>query len=372
MKLKFLFVALVVATLLCAAADAADRRVVVFDFVVERSQGYEWVGLALSEYAAAVIDAVPGFESVDREAVNRLMRRYGYGLNEDSPFEVKDRIRVNLKGGIVVEGACSAGRNEMKLKGSIVDLETGDIVSALDFRVSPFDIFTAQKRLRTSLEKALGRRVKNDWKLLLGTGSKEAYSHFRKGKSLFEMGASEEAIGQLKQAVRKDGKFVEPYIVIGRAMLENAHYKSARDYFEKAVELSPGDHKVYLLLGIVSSIMRDIKAAERYMEKAISLNEDNPDSHYTLAGLYFADRRYEEAEREYRRTVEIDPGMAEGWYGLAVLYSIRGDKEKTLEVVAKAVETGGEPIQERMRNDRDFDWLKTQKDFIWLVGKEKN
>ncbi|MFH1538082.1 MAG: tetratricopeptide repeat protein [bacterium] len=353
------------------AAGAADRKVVVFDFIVERSRGYEWVGSALSEYAAAIVDSAQGFESVDRESVNRLLRRYGYGFNESSPFEVKDKIRIKLGGDIVVEGICRVGNGGMTLEGSIVDLEEGDIVSALDFRISNFDIFAAQKQLGERMEKAFRMKIKSDTNLLLGTASKEAYEHFRKGKSLFEMEVYEQAIDKLKKALEMDERFVEPYIVLGQALMESAKPDAAKKNLERAVELSPAGFKAYFLLGMASFFMYDREAAGRYFLKAISLKDDDPDLHYRLGSLYYLERDYDGAEREYKRALEIDPEMPEGWYGLAVLYSIRVDEKKTLEAVAKAVDAGGEKMQQRIRNDKDFDWLKTKKDFIWLVGREK-
>lgn len=369
MKTANLIVAAVLLACICGAANAADRRVVVFDCVMERSKGYEWAGAALGDFAAALIDAAPGFEAADTDGVSRLLRRYGYGFNQKSPFEVKDRIRENLGASAVLEGVCVASKAEFRFNGSIVDVKTGDIVSALDFKVAPFDIFKTQDKLRALLEKTLGTKIPGDRKKLIGTASKEACIDYYKGKALVEIGAYKEAAERLARAVRKDGKYVEPLIQLGRALMMATRYDAARKHLEKAVALEPANHRAWFLLGMAARLMRDVGVAERGMRKAVSLNAGDPDYRYQLALLYHENGLYNDAEREFLAAVRLDDGMVECWYGLAALYSARMERDKTLDALEKAVAAGGAKMRDRMRNDEDFRWLRSDARFKRLLSK---
>ncbi|MEW5946621.1 MAG: tetratricopeptide repeat protein [bacterium] len=359
----------VMASALIACAEGAERRVVVFDFTPRQAKGYEWVGPALAEYVIALLRGAEGFSAVERAVVVRRLARLGYPPYTASPLEVKDRIREELGAGVIVEGDYDADRSSLRFRGSIIDMETGELVSNLQFRLSPFTVFDAQRELRSRLEKELGRKLKNDMRELLGTGSKEAYTEFCMGRALYESGSGAEAGASLEKAAGADPSYVAPLLLLGRINLEETRFETALKHLQKAVGEAPENPEAHFLLGYTMFFLRVLDGAQEHLRAAVRLKGAEPDYHYVSGMVHFENGELESALGEFRRVVELDPGFAEGWYKIAVVHSHRMEEEGVRSALEKAIETGGKDVQVRLEKDRDFDWLRDRTWFKALMRR---
>jgi TolB-like protein/DNA-binding winged helix-turn-helix (wHTH) protein/Tfp pilus assembly protein PilF len=132
---------------------------------------------------------------------------------------------------------------------------------------------------------------------------------------------------------RVDPEAYEAYL-LGRAHTFKAGqkevWKSAKEYFEKAIEIDPRFAPAYASLaelyvrtgrGTVSRDSRGIywdgrQQARQLAEKALELDDTLAEAHTALARAAEVEWNWPQAEREYRRAVELNPSypLARIWY----------------------------------------------------------
>lgn len=71
----------------------------------------------------------------------------------------------------------------------------------------------------------------------LSTSSKKAAGLYNKGLSYYQSQDYEQAKNPLDQAIKKDDKFIEAYLLLSEVYFEQENYRSQVDYLEKVVEL---------------------------------------------------------------------------------------------------------------------------------------
>ncbi len=81
--------------------------------------------------------------------------------------------------------------------------------------------------------------------------NKKAIKHFNAGKTAYESRNDEVAIVELKKAINADALFIDPYIILGTIYFDGKDFKSAIEYFEKALEINPRyTSSLYYTLGL--------------------------------------------------------------------------------------------------------------------------
>jgi tetratricopeptide (TPR) repeat protein len=77
-------------------------------------------------------------------------------------------------------------------------------------------------------------------------------------------------------------------------------------------------------------------------------------------------KKYDDAIRAFDTAVELNPGHAEAWYAGAVVHALKGDMDKALDGLSKAV--GLEPkLKKKTRAEKAFKPLWHHNDFNLLI-----
>ncbi|MGO8671458.1 MAG: tetratricopeptide repeat protein [Capsulimonadaceae bacterium] len=173
-------------------------------------------------------------------------------------------------------------------------------------------------------------QITHDW---------EAYSLFVRGKR--GTGIAEEKLGYYEQAVRRDPNF---YLALyNSAMLHKTRtdYNTARMRLMRAAAAThdPGLlGEVYFDLGLCSIYLGDTKTARNYWEKALEFGIDNPSLLINMAGTYEQEEKWEEAKQINQLVVDRFPTYHKAIVNLARLHAMLGRLDLAIPLYEQALE----------------------------------
>lgn len=96
----------------------------------------------------------------------------------------------------------------------------------------------------------------------------------------------------------------------GLQLLGSGDWENARQRFERAVQLGPGDARAHLYLGVTLLRAGQLEAGEAALRKAIALQPNLPDAHYNLGLLYRLRGDGDAARREMQAELTVNPAHA--------------------------------------------------------------
>jgi tetratricopeptide (TPR) repeat protein len=177
-------------------------------------------------------------------------------------------------------------------------------------------------------------------------------AHERLGFIYRDLDDGDQAIRELIAAIRLGSVDPAVFVAAGDIESDRENLGAAREYYERADELAPGDTDIRLRLARVLrnqeqlfeaiSILEELEnsdpaLAEAYMANAMyeeaaavfeRLTQRNPDISdywYMLGRAYYEMEISEQAELAFRRAMNIEPERVEGWGTLAAIYLERED-----------------------------------------------
>jgi tetratricopeptide (TPR) repeat protein len=145
------------------------------------------------------------------------------------------------------------------------------------------------------------------------------------------------AISVLKRAADKDTHNSALLSFLGEQFFSANKTKLARQYLSKALQLSPNDHHVQLLLGLAYGDEGETKQARELLEAATRRGGPSYAAHYGLGRLFLAERKWVKAVQEFKRALVSHPSP-EAYYALGCLYYELGRNGLAIRHLRKAVE----------------------------------
>jgi Flp pilus assembly protein TadD len=156
---------------------------------------------------------------------------------------------------------------------------------------------------------------------------------------------------------------------VGEHFFKAGQTRRARRYLARAYEVSPGDRRVSLLLGLTCADEGDIERARELLSGVTKLggssfaahyglgrlfvaeekwrsalqefklalaSKASPEAHYALGCLYYQLGRDSLAARHLRKALEMDQGYGEASYVLGMVSERAGQKKQATEYFEKA------------------------------------
>ncbi len=123
----------------------------------------------------------------------------------------------------------------------------------------------------------------------------------------------------------------------GIALTEANRPSDAIPLFRTALILEPGNHLLWLNLGIAQHRLGDYEEAEESLLRCRSIEGGCAEAWGALGLLLYERARYEEAESDYREALRLDASSSRCWNNLGVLYFSEGDYDGAQECFEKAV-----------------------------------
>jgi TolB-like protein len=160
-------------------------------------------------------------------------------------------------------------------------------------------------------------RLDSNYALAFAGRSKVYTSYATEGATGAQRRATfDKAQADAREAIRLAPELAEGHLALGYFFEDGAlNFTQAREAFERALGLAPGDATLLRLSGDFLVSMGRFDDGIAAARRAVALDPLNRKSHLVLGwGLYFA-RRYREAIQAFAETITVDPAVEEP-YGL--------------------------------------------------------
>lgn len=204
---------------------------------------------------------------------------------------------------------------------------------------------------------------------------------------LIERGDDKQGVRTLERAAALESKNFSLLSYIGEHYFRHDKRSLARDYLQKAHDVSPHEGRVGLLLGVILAdegetdtardlleglsaeksfaanfILGMIYAAEQRLSETLAAFKralaavPNAETHYLVGSTYAELDRSKMALRHLQKAVELDANFADAWFMLGAVY-IRQNDEKSAKdalTMALAARDAGAHSQAILRNPKKY------------------
>ena len=157
-----------------------------------------------------------------------------------------------------------------------------------------------------------------------------------------QLGAREEALECLRQALEADPGYAAAYSNLANLRLERGEEEAAEQAYRRALELDPELLDASLNLGLLYRHQGRLGEAEQRYRQAIGQAPRQPLAHTHLGELLQATGRLEEAVTALERALDLAPDFAPVWRLLGQAYSARRQPEAAARAYQRAVELGAD------------------------------
>ncbi len=154
----------------------------------------------------------------------------------------------------------------------------------------------------------------------------------KKAQVLIDKGDSANALKILDNAEKMETGNFELFLLKGIACNFTGKKKEARDYFNKAIEIS-GENIVDTLFSIAVNFenLNDYNTALTYLQSAKKEDNYNLTILFELGSCYDRLEDYENSKKLYNEYLDINPFSDTVWFNLGVIYSKKLDFDKAIE-----------------------------------------
>ena len=146
-----------------------------------------------------------------------------------------------------------------------------------------------------------------------------ADAHNILGAVLHRRGLAEEAIAEVREAIRINGRIGSYHANVGEMERKLGRLSAAERALTKAIEIEPNSAQAHNNLGIVYFDLREFaKAAESY-RRAIALNAGYAEAHNNLGNAVRALGKLDEAIECYERALDVRANYPEAYNNMATV-----------------------------------------------------
>jgi tetratricopeptide (TPR) repeat protein len=195
-----------------------------------------------------------------------------------------------------------------------------------------------------------------------------------------------DALDYYRAALAKNPNNAVVYNKAGIAELMMQRYKEAGKDFGRAVHLDHQFPDAVNNLGVIDYEAKKYGKAIKQYEKAIRLRPDSASFYSNLGAAYFGKKDFEKASETYAKALQLDPDILERTshngisaqlpspqdrarydYIIAKLCARRGDRDRSLQYLRRALEEGYKAIDD-VYKDPEFAGLRSDTRFTELMA----
>ena len=155
-----------------------------------------------------------------------------------------------------------------------------------------------------------------------------------------ELGAFEEAIALLNQAVSSNPEYLPAHVLMGQVFAEWDRRKDAIQAFEQALKIDSGNVASRLGLAEVYAKMNRNDMAIREYLKIAEVKPDDLELHFKLALEYWYIQDLEGAAKHYNKVIALNSDHLQAHLNLASVYEKMKNWEKAIEEIEIAQSIG--------------------------------
>lgn len=181
-------------------------------------------------------------------------------------------------------------------------------------------------------------------------------TYFKIAELLKELGKKDEAIQMLNNLLKNKPDCYEASILLGELLCEKEMFKEAANIYQEALKYRPYDFELYYNLGIVYTRLSDFQLAKEMYEKAAEINHRLFAANYNLGLIALMQQDLDGAEKYFQESLyeELEPWA---YYQLAKVYILKGEKDKAINFLNKAIELAP-LLLKRASREKAFEKIK--------------
>ena len=149
-----------------------------------------------------------------------------------------------------------------------------------------------------------------------------------------------DALVYLNKGISIHPKYTAGWLLLGKAMINIKDYKKSREYYEVALQISPGQPEAlnnWLYCAQMSNIIKDYDEAILSYRKLISYQPENKDVIMQLEGIYENRKQIDTALNILNRILKKDPNYAPALNRMGEIFGKHLQNiDKSLEYLMKA------------------------------------
>ena len=250
------------------------------------------------------------------------------------------QINKELDVAYVLEGTVQRIEDMVKVNVQLSNAETQEVVwSSPSFQEKLQDIFILQNKISQQIVTQLqvGMSLQEKMQLVkIPTRNADAYIYYQKGQELIKRGAGkieelDSAIGLFEKAIELDPNFSLAWVGLSESYLEyvfwgrypsNLILPKALDAAFRALELDDDKVEIYAALGTINFYRYEGVKAKEYLEKAIELSPNYHPPYEWLAWINIFENNHDGALQLFKKAHELEPLAAKylGDQGLGYYY----------------------------------------------------
>src|SRR6478736_7205808 len=242
----------------------------------------------------------------------------------------------------VLEGSVRRAGNKVRVTGQLIKAGTDEHVWAKSYDRELSDIFAIQEALATEIAAALKTAITPQQKTIIAgraTTNVEAYNNHLKARNIILWSGVNRATlpdldRLLQSAVQQDPNFVPAWLDMARVNFsayrsptiggDRNRLLTGEAALAHALQLAPDDPAVIHAQGLGASSVDDPAGARKYFERALELAPGNIEALNSLADVASAERLWPEAMGYLRRAQTLDPrNPVVVWAGYDALLNLR-------------------------------------------------
>jgi tetratricopeptide (TPR) repeat protein len=137
--------------------------------------------------------------------------------------------------------------------------------------------------------------------------------HAAHGQTLLGEKKTDQAITELRTAVRQRPDYVPAHYELARAYWIKGDFPSAESELKRVIELDPKDGRAYFSLGMAYLDENQPQPARASFTQLLKQEPNSADAHFGLATASVVEQNYSDAIAQYKQTLQLDPNY-EGVY----------------------------------------------------------
>ena len=159
---------------------------------------------------------------------------------------------------------------------------------------------------------------------------------------------NEKAAELMKKAVEAASDHPEALILYGKIEQEQKNILQAKNAFEKAMRLNPGEKSVYLILGDLYTDENDLENASRVYSSLVEKFPEYYGGHFFMGRVHVKKGNVVEGEKSFLKSIDLEPELDEARYELIEMYKSSGKAEKAIAMYKGILEKNPASIRSAM------------------------
>jgi len=172
--------------------------------------------------------------------------------------------------------------------------------------------------------------------------------HGQNGVRLLEEGKADNAIVELKRAVKLRPDFAPAHGALARAYSVKGDFENAAEEMKRVIALNPGNVVAYYSLGLIYLEQKLPAKAQDTFTQLLKIDPKSTDGHNGLANALADQHRNLEALEEYKRVAALDSSYQGVYYNMGVNEARLKLYDDAIAALLKQREVGDDPDNEKL------------------------